>query len=75
MKREDIKIEQISFNYPPVFAEERFIDVRLNTGTVVVIEKCYESWQQYGGTEDELWVTMPIAEKYNGWLHGEDEEL
>ena len=51
---------------------DRKIKVKLSSGSTVTIEKCYESWEQYGGTEDELYVTMPIAEEYNGWLHGEE---
>lgn len=49
--------------------EEREVQVTLSNGTVVHIVPCYESWQQYGGTIDELQVTMPIAEEYNAWLH------
>lgn len=73
MKREDIEIKQIAFNYPPYFAEYRYIDVLLTTGNVIIIESDnYDSWIQYGGTPDELKMTAPIAEKYNDWLHGED---
>jgi len=52
----------------------RKIKVALSTGNTVTIEACCESWEQYGGTEQELWVTMPIAEKYVGWLHGDEGE-
>jgi hypothetical protein len=52
--------------------KSRKIKVTLNNGTVVKIESCYESWQQYGGNREELFLTMPIAEKYNNWLHGGD---
>ena len=50
----------------------RKIKVTLKNGTRIYIEACYESWQQYGGTTEELWLTVPIAEKYNAWLHGEE---
>ncbi len=50
----------------------RKIKVKLSSGSTISIEKCYESWEQYGGTESELFETMPIAEKYNNWLHGEE---
>ncbi len=73
MRIEDIKIQQIAFNYPPYFAEYRYIDVLLNTGNVIIIESDnYGSWMQFGGTPDELKVTAPIAEKYNDWLNGKD---
>lgn len=63
-------IKKIVFLYQNQPARRK-IKVILTSGNVVYIEKCYESWQQYGGTQDELWETMPIAKKYNGWLHGD----
>lgn len=51
---------------------ERKIVVELCNGTEITIESCYESWQQYGGTNDELQSTMGIANRFNAWLHGED---
>lgn len=62
------KIELLYVNQP----NRRKVKVTLNTGSVVYIERCYESWQQYGGTTQELYETMPIAEEYNAWLHGEE---
>ena len=53
--------------------ENRKVKVRLNNGTIVFIESCLESWQQYGGTNDELYATQPVAEYYDDWLHGGDE--
>ena len=50
--------------------ENRQVQVPLSNGTVIKIEKCYESWQQYGGTIEELGMTVDIAERYNNWLHG-----
>ena len=47
----------------------RKIVVTLSNGRRITIEACHESWQQYGGTTEELYITMPIAEKYNDWLH------
>jgi len=60
------KVEFLFQNQP----NRRKIKVTLTNGNVVFIERCYESWEQYGGTTEELWETMPIAEKYNDWLHG-----
>ena len=50
--------------------ENRQVEVTLSNGTVIKIEKRYESWQQYGGTIEELGMTVDIAERYNNWLHG-----
>jgi len=52
--------------------EKREIVVTLSNGSIIHIIACHESWQQYGGTTDDLYVSMEVAEKYNGWLHGED---
>lgn len=67
----DYKVRRIDLLYANQ-PKRRKVKVTLTNGTKIYIESCYESWQQYGGTTDELWVTMPIAEKYNAWLHGED---
>jgi len=48
----------------------RKLKIKLSTGSTVTAESCYEGWQQYGGGEKELYVTMPIVEKHNEWLHG-----
>lgn len=67
----EYKIENVEFlnaNKP----EERKIKVTLDNGTIIYIERCHESFIQYGGCTDELKETVNIAEKYNGWLHGED---
>lgn len=60
------KIDLLYVNQP----KKRKVKVTLSNKTTIYIESCYESWQQYGGTTDELWLTVPIAEKYNNWLHG-----
>lgn len=66
---EDVKIKKVEFlfeNQP----KRRKIKVTLSDGSRTYIESCHESWQQYGNTTDNLWLTVPIAEKYNRWLHG-----
>ena len=66
-----MKIKSINFigeNRP----KNRKIKIKLDTGSLIIIESCFESWQQYGGTNEELFFTMPIAEKFNNWLHGGD---
>lgn len=34
----------------------------LDNGIEITAEPLYESWQQWGGTQEELQVTMPILE-------------
>lgn len=68
------KIELLSVDK----VEDREVKVTLSNGMEIHIVPCYESWQQYGGTTEELGLTVDIAERYNGWLHGEEvynEEL
>ena len=60
------KIERLFENQPT----RRKVKVTLSNKTVIYIEPCYESWEQYGGTREELWLTVPVAERYNRWLHG-----
>ena len=67
----DLVIKKIEFLFEKQI-KRRKIKVTLSNGTVIYIVACYESWQQYGGTIDELKITVPIAEKYNRWLHGEN---
>ncbi len=45
--------------------KNRKIKVKLSSGATITIEPLYESWQQFGGTKDELWITVKTAEKYN----------
>lgn len=52
---------------------EREVLVTLNNGTEIHIVPCHESWEQFGGTIDELYTTVDVAEAYNNWLHGGDE--
>ena len=68
------KIKKVEFLYQNQ-PKRRKVKVTMTSGNVIYIESCYESWQQYGGTEDELWETVSIAEKYNAWLHGMEIKL
>jgi hypothetical protein len=65
----NIKIKKIELLYQNQVSRRK-IKVTLTNGTIIYIEKCYESWQQYGGTTDELRLTVPIADAFNDWLHG-----
>lgn len=48
----------------------REIIVTLSNDSEVHICACYESFQQWNGTIDELYITLPVAEGNNEWLHG-----
>ena len=62
------KVEYLNEGKP----SKRQLRVTLSNGTVITAESCYESWQQWGGTTSELYITMPIVETHNRWLHGGD---
>ena len=64
------KIELIGQNRP----KNRKVKVTLTNGTKITIVPCCESWEQFGGTTEELYVTVPVADRYNAWLHGAEEE-
>ena len=49
---------------------DREVIVTLSNGTEIHITSCYESWEQWGGTTDELRTTVELAECVNDWLHG-----
>ena len=51
---------------------KRQLKIKLSNGIIIRAQACYESWQQWGGTTDELNITMPIVEQHNNWLHGGD---
>lgn len=67
----DLKIRKIELLYVSQ-PSRRKVKVSLSNGTKIYIVPCYESWYQYGGTIEELGLTVDIAERYNNWLHGED---
>lgn len=53
--------------------DDRMVVVKLSNGSEVHIVACQESWEQFGATQDEMWLTVPVAKKYNDWLHGGEE--
>ena len=65
----DLAIRKIELLYVNQVSRRK-VKCTLTNGTIIYIEACYESWEQYGGTERELRLTVPVAEKYNSWLHG-----
>jgi hypothetical protein len=48
----------------------RKLKITLDNGRIIYAESCHESWEQWGGTTEELYVTLPIVEAHNAWLHG-----
>ena len=52
--------------------DNRQLKLTLSNGRVITAEACHESWEQWGGTLAELYVTMPVVEAHNEWLHGAD---
>lgn len=64
-------IKNVKFQYVNVPSRRR-IKVAMTSGNVITIVPCYESYEQFGGFDNELWETLPIAKKYNDWLHGID---
>lgn len=48
----------------------RQLKITLSNKTIVRAESCSESWEQWGGTVDELYITMPVVQSHNSWLHG-----
>lgn len=68
----DYKIINVEF-HDNDNVENREVVVTLDNGTEVHIVRCYESWEQFGGTTDELYCTVDVADCVNDWLHGDDE--
>lgn len=66
MKTTIKKIEYLHSNNK----KNRELKITLSNKTVVRACACYESWEQWGGNKEELYITMPIVESHNAWLHG-----
>lgn len=71
MANRNYKIKRVVFLNHDDF-ENREVVVTLDNDTKVHIVSCFESWQQWGGTRDELWATTHIADAVNKWLHDEN---
>ena len=48
----------------------RKLKIELSNGRTIKAQKCHESWEHWGGSQDELRLTMPTVEANNEWLHG-----
>ena len=51
---------------------DRRIMVAFSDGQVAYIVPCSESWEIYNCDLEHKQMAMPIAEKFNYYLHGED---
>ena len=60
------KIEYLNENRP----SRRQLKITLSNKRVIRAESCHESWEQWGGTTEELYITMSTVEDHNEWLHG-----
>ncbi len=60
------EIRFLSENCP----SKRQLKITLSNGTVVRARAWFESWEQWGGTVDELWITESTTNRYDEWLHG-----
>jgi len=49
---------------------KRKLKITLTNGVKITAEACHESWEQWGGRDEDLFVTVPIVERHNDWLHG-----
>lgn len=66
---DDITIRSIEYLHEKQ-KSKRQLKFTLSNGRKIYAEACYESWMQWGGTTSELFITMPITEAHNDWLHG-----
>lgn len=48
----------------------RKLKLLLSNKTMITAAACYESWQQWGGTKEELQITQDTVVRHNDWLHG-----
>ena len=62
-------VKRIEYQYENQPARRR-LKLTLNNGRVIRAEACHESWEQWGGTTEELCATVPTVERHNEWLHG-----
>ena len=60
------RVEYLHENQPT----RRQLKITLSNKTVIRAESCHESWEQWGGSREELYITMPTVERHNDWLHG-----
>ena len=65
----ELKVRRLIFQYENQLKKRR-IKCILTNGHMVMITRCYESYDQWGGTPEDLAVSTKVAEKYNDWLHG-----
>lgn len=65
----EIKIRRVEFLYYNR-KEKRLIKVTFTDGEVAYIGKCLEAWEIWHCDFYHKQVAQPIAQKFNGYLHG-----
>lgn len=50
--------------------ENRELKITLDNGTEITAVACMESFEQWGGTEDEMWSALPTIKENLAWLQG-----
>lgn len=68
---EDLKITGIDFVTSGT--EDREVHVTMSNGELVKIGPCYESYEQYNSYRYIYAITVDVADRVNGWLHGGKE--
>ena len=63
------RIKSIEYLYESK-PSRRELKIKLTNRTIIHACSCYESWQQWGGSTEELYATMPTVQAHNDWLHG-----
>ena len=48
---------------------KREVVVNLSNGAQVHIVACHESFEAFGGTEEDMRAVTHVADEYNDWLH------
>jgi hypothetical protein len=71
MYTDGVKIKSIDFTRDE--CGNREVHVGMSNGEVVKIARCHESWEQYNAVTPILRLTVDVADRVNGWLHGGEE--
>lgn len=67
----EVKVSKVVLQYYSQ-PERRRIKVHLSNGNTAYISPCCESWEIYDCYLNEKYIIIPIAKKFNAWLHGKD---
>ncbi len=65
----DFEIRRVDFLYYN-WKQRRKIKVTFTDGEIAYIQPCWEGWETYHCDFAHKQKARPIAEKFNGYLHG-----